>query len=82
MPGGGFLNPGTVILISGSPTSISDVPFKIIKGSGQITHRTRTKDIITEVTLNSSEYFLSQGHKTCAPYDFGTLDPEYFEVIN
>ena len=81
MPGPGYLNPQTVIEITSGPTSISDVPFKVVSGSGQITHRTRTNDITREIKSGSDGFFFSQGHKTAAPYDFGTLDSTLFQIV-
>ena len=81
MPGPGYLNEGTLIEVVGSPTRISDVRFKVIEGSGEITHRLSTKEIKKDINPGNSGFFFSQGHETRSPYDFGTLSAEYFEVI-
>ena len=81
MPGGGFLNPGTVVFVTSGPTRISDVPFQVLTGTGQITHRHVAGETIREIEDGSSGFFFSEGHKTSSPYDFGTLDTEYFEEI-
>ncbi len=82
MPGSGYLNPGTVVQVTSGPTRISDVPFKVIKGSGEITHRNLDSETTRNITDGSHGFFFYQGHKTQSPYDFGTLDTEYFEEIN
>ena len=81
MPGGGYLNPGAVVEITSGPTKISDVPFKVIKGSGEITHRNPTGETVKEIKDGSVGYFFSQGHYTVSPYDYGTLDTQYFKEI-
>lgn len=82
MPGGGYLDAGTIVVVDGSPTHISDVRFKVISGSGEITHRLPTKDITRDIKPGNNGFFFSQGHETFAPYDWGVLDTNYFEVIN
>jgi len=80
-PGGGYLNPGSIVQITSGPTRISDVPFKVIEGSGEITHRGPIKDITKEIKSGSTGFFFSQGHVTVSPYDYGTLDNNFFEEI-
>lgn len=80
MPGSGTLNPGTILTVDGTPTRISDVSFRVISGSGIITKRTPTRDITSQIVPGTSLFF-SEGHNTSHPYDFGTLDPEYFQKI-
>lgn len=80
MPGTGTLNPGTILTVDGTPTNISDVSFKVDSGSGTLTTRTHTEDITSQIVPGTSLFFL-QGHNTSHPYDFGTLDPEYFQKI-
>lgn len=82
MPGGGYLNPGTVVEVTSGPTRISDVPFKVIQGSGEITHRRRDGESTRNIEAGSNGFFFSQGHHTVSPYDYGTLDSQFFEVIN
>lgn len=88
-PSVGTLNQNTVLEVTSGPTRISDVPFKVLKGGGTINRRMKdyrgwpteeVQDITPE--KNSSGFFFSQGHKTAAPYDFGTLSSEYFEPLN
>ena len=88
-PSAGILRSHTVVQITGGPTRLSDVPFKVLKGGGTINRRMKdyrgwpiekVQDITS--TENSHGFFFSQGHKTAAPYDFGTLSTEYFEVVN
>ncbi len=81
MPGGGYLNPGTIVQVISGPTRISDVPFKVIKGSGKVTHRNHDGEITRDIESGSKGFFFSQGHKTVAPYDYGELDPSYFEEV-
>lgn len=81
-PGPGYLNPGTLIEVISSPTEISDVPFKVISGSGEYTSRGTFEDKTYQIKSGSSGFFFVQGHKTAAPYDWGTLDPSFFEVLN
>lgn len=81
MPGGGFLNPGTTVVVTSGPTRISDVPFQVLNGSGQVTHRSPTGETTRKIQNGSSGFFFSEGHKTSSPYDFGTLDAECFEEI-
>lgn len=82
MPGGGFLNPDTTVIVTSGPTRISDVPFQVLTGSGEIKHRHITGESISQIQDGSSGFFFSEGHKTSSPYDFGTLDAKYFEEIN
>lgn len=88
-PSVGTLSVHTVVQVTGGPTRLSDVPFKVLKGTGTINRRMKDyrgwpiekiQDITPE--KNSHGFFFSQGHETHAPYDFGTLSTEYFEVIN
>ena len=86
MPSNGNLKKGTVIQIVGSPTRLSDVPFKVITGGGSINirsldHGGSEKQTFKEIIAGDS-YFFNEGHTTVAPYDFGSLSPEYFEVYN
>jgi hypothetical protein len=81
-PGGGYLNPGSVVIITSGPTRISDVPFKVLSGSGEVTHRNPTGETVRQIVPGPGRFFFSQGHETRSPYDFGTLDTEYFEEIN
>jgi len=81
MPGGGYLNPGTIVRVVSGPTSISDVPFEVIEGSGKITHRNPDSEITRDIKPGSKGFFFSQAHKTVAPYDYGKLDPSYFEEV-
>lgn len=81
MPGPGHLNEGTIVQVSSRPTSLSDVPFKVIQGSGEYTSRGMTKNTTRTISNGSSGLFFLQGHTTVAPYDWGKLDTEYFEVF-
>ena len=81
MPGGGYLNPGTLVEVTSGPTRISDVPFKVIEGSGEITHRNVTGETIRDIKAGSAGFFFSQGHITRSPYDYGFLDPSYYTEI-
>lgn len=81
MPGGGYLNPGTVVQITSGPTRISDVPFKVIEGSGKITHRNFDGELTREIKAGSHGFFFSEGHATVSPYDYGTLDHDFFKEI-
>ena len=86
MPSNGSLTTNTIIQISGSPTRLSDVPFKVVSGGGNINirslnHRGSEEQTPKEIIAGDS-YFFNEGHKTVAPYDFGTLDSTYFEVVN
>jgi hypothetical protein len=80
-PGGGYLNPGTTVQVTSGPTRISDVPFKVLEGSGEITHRGLDADVTKEIKNGSTGFFFSQGHNTTSPYDYGTLDTQYFKEI-
>lgn len=82
MPGPGYLNPGTILQITSRPTSLSDVPFKVIQGSGKYTSRGMTKDSICTISDGSSGFFFLQGHTTVAPYDWGKLDTQFFEIVH
>lgn len=86
MPSNGKLNPNTIIKISGGPTRLSDVPFKVIAGGGTINlisldYRGSEQQVPKKIIPGDS-YFFNQGHTTVAPYDFGSLSTEYFEVLN
>ena len=81
-PGGGYLNPGSIIEVTNGPTRISDVPFKVIEGTGEITHRNPDGDLTRKIKAGSFGFFFSQGHETQSPYDFGTLSTSYFKEIN
>lgn len=80
-PGPGYLDPGTTLEIISSPTRLSDVPFKVIQGSGKYTSRGLYEDREYSIKNGSDGFFFSQGHTTKAPYDWGTLDTQYYEVI-
>lgn len=88
-PSVGTLNPTTLLEVTGGPTRLSDVPFKVLKGGGSINRRMRDyrgwpiekiQDITPEE--NYRGFFFTQGHTTRSPYDFGYLSTEYFEVFN
>lgn len=81
-PGGGYLNPGTIVQVTSGPTKISDVPFKVLEGSGKITHRGPINDITREIENGSTGFFFSQGHFTSSPYDYGKLDPLFFKKVD
>jgi hypothetical protein len=81
-PGGGYLNPGSVVIVTSGPTRISDVPFKVLSGSGEITHRNPTGETVRHITPGPGRFFFSQGHETKSPYDFGTLNTALFEFCN
>ena len=78
MPGPGHLDPGTIVEVTGGPTRISDVPFKVISGSGEYTSRGIFEDKTYKIKNGSSGFFFSQGHTTVAPYDYGQLDSSFF----
>jgi hypothetical protein len=80
-PGPGYLDSGTLVQIVSSPTRLSDVPFKVLSGSGECTSRGLMKDTTYKIRVGS-EFFFSQGHTTKCPYDWGTLDSDFFEVID
>lgn len=82
MPGSGYLNSGTIVQVSNSPTHLSDVRFKVIEGSGEITHRTLTKNITKDIKIGAQNLFFAQGHYTSSPYDWGFLDTNYFKEID
>ena len=82
MPGGGYLEPGTLVQVSSGPTRISDVPFIVLEGSGEIVHRHANGETKSTIESGSQGFFFSQGHKTVSPYDYGTLDQEFFEELN
>lgn len=84
-PSVGTLNPNTILEVTGRPTRLSDVPFKVLKGGGTINRRKRDyrgwpTEELQNITENQSGFFFTQGHETQAPYDFGTLSTQYFEV--
>ena len=81
-PGSGYLDPGTIVQIISSPTRLADVPFEVIEGSGKCVTRGFHQDREYNIKNGSRDFFFSQGHKTVAPYDWGTLDPQYYEAIN
>jgi hypothetical protein len=81
-PGPGYLNPGTLVEIVSSPTRLSDVPFKVLSGSGEYLSRGIMENVTYPINTGSSGFFFREGHKTNAPYDYGTLDSQFFEVIN
>ena len=81
-PGGGYLNPGSVVIVTSGPTRISDVPFKVLSGSGEVTHRNLTGEALVQIAPGPGRFFFSQGHETRSPYDFGTLDAKLFKVCN
>ena len=81
MPGIGYLEPGTLVQVNSGPTRLSDVPFTVLQGTGEITHRTDTGTIKESIKPGSKGFFFSQGHKTACPYDYGTLDIEFFEEL-
>jgi hypothetical protein len=81
MPGPGYLNPGTIVQVTSGPTRISDVPFKVLEGSGEITYRSVMKETTKPIQAGSDGFFFSQGHKTVAPYDYGHLDNIFFEKV-
>lgn len=81
-PGGGYLNPGSVVIVTSGPTRISDVPFKVLSGSGEVTHRNPTGETVRHITPGPGRFFFSQGHETKSLYDFGTLNTALFEVCN
>lgn len=80
-PGGGYLNPGTTVQVTSGPTSTSDVPFKVVEGSGKITHRNHDGEITRDIKSGSKGFFFLQGHETVSPYDYGTLDTKFFEEL-
>jgi hypothetical protein len=81
-PGPGYLNPNALLEVTSSPTRLSDVPFKVIKGSGEYTSRGIFEDKTYKIKDGSSGFFFMQGHTTVAPYDWGNLDTEYFEIVH
>ena len=78
MPGPGHLDPGTIVEVTSGPTRISDVPFKVVKGSGEIIHRHVHGETKKPIKDGSEGFFFSQGHNTVAPYDYGQLDSSFF----
>lgn len=80
-PGPGHLNPGAIVQVSGSPTRLSDVPFKLLSGTGEYLSRGLYEDKVYPIHRSSNRFFFMQGHTTSSPYDFGSLDSNYFEVI-
>lgn len=81
MPGSGYLNPGTIVEITSGPTRISDVPFKVIEGSGEITHRNHTGETKEEIKAGSAGFFFCQGHHTVCPYDYGSVDSSFYQTL-
>lgn len=81
-PGPGYLNSGTLVEVTSSPTRLSDLPFKVIKGSGEYISRGIFEDKTYQIEDGSSGFFFMQGHTTVAPYDWGKLDAEYFEIVH
>lgn len=81
-PGPGYLNLESVVQITSGPTRLSDLPFKVLSGSGEYLSRGIMEDKVCKIKDGSSGFFFLQGHKTKSPYDYGTLDTEFFEVIN
>jgi hypothetical protein len=86
-PGPGYLNPGSVVYVSSSPTKISDVPFKVLAGSGEYLSRGLTEDKKYPIHPDPSgcsyqTFFFTEGHSTSSPCDFGTLSNEYYEEVN
>jgi len=82
MPGVGYLNPGSIVQVNSSPTRISDVPFIVLEGTGQITHRSPSGETKKPIESGSKGFFFLQGHKTVCPYDYGTLEKEFFQESN
>ena len=56
-PGGGYLNPGSVVIITSGPTRISDVPFKVLSGSGEVTHRNPTGETLVQIAPGPGRFF-------------------------
>jgi hypothetical protein len=81
-PGGGYLDSGSVVIVTSGPTKISDVPFKVLSGSGEIVHRNPIGGTLKQIAPGPGRFFFSQGHETKSPYDFGTLDAKLFKVCN
>jgi hypothetical protein len=81
-PGPGHLDPGSIVQISGSPTRHSDVPFKLLSGTGEYLCRGLYEDKVYPIHGSSNRFFFMQGHETSSPYDWGTLSNDYFEVVN
>lgn len=82
-PGPGHLNPGSVVKITSPPTSISDLQFTVLDGTGEcLRRRLRSEDTIRTISGPGGCYFFWEGHETKAPYDWGTLDPEFFEIVD
>jgi len=81
-PGLGYLNPDTTLQIISSPTRLADVPFQVIEGSGKYTSRGLREDYQRTIEDGSAGFFFSEGHKTKAPYDWGTLSSKFFKVVN
>lgn len=88
-PSVGTLDPNTVVKVTGGPSRLSDVPFKVLNGGGSINRRMRDYrgwpiEKIQNITPqeNYHGFFFTQGHTTQSPYDFGCLSTEYFEVFN
>ena len=81
MPGPGYLNAGALLEVTSGPTRISDVPFKVIEGSGEITYRSPMNQVTKPIKSGSDGFFFSEGHKTVSPYDFGHLDSNLFQEV-
>ena len=88
-PSVGTLNPNTLLEVTGGPTRLRDVPFKVLEGGGSINRRMRDYrgwpiEKLQDITpcQNYKGFFFTEGHETQSPYDFGTLSAEYFEVIH
>jgi hypothetical protein len=86
-PGPGHLDPGSILFVSSSPTRLSDVPFKLLQGSGEYLSRGLTQDKLYPILPDPSgssyqSFFFAQTHSTKSPYDWGTVSSEYYEVIH
>lgn len=82
MPGPGHLNEGTIIQITSGPTRLSDLPFKVLSGSGEYLSRGVMQDRTCKIKDGSWGFFFVEGHNTVCPYDWGKLDTEYFEIVH
>tara|TARA_Y100000592_G_C5469435_1_gene318557 strand:- start:2025 stop:2381 length:357 start_codon:yes stop_codon:yes gene_type:complete len=87
-PSVGTLEEGTVVEVTGGPSEISDVPFKVIEGGGTINRRKRDwrgwpTEELQGITpqKNYDGFFFSQGHETECPYDYGTLCSTFYKLI-
>ena len=85
-PSPGTLSSGTIVEVSGSPTRLSDVPFKVLTGTGKLhlskITSTGEEQIEKQICSGDSGFFFAQGHDTSAPYDYGTVHSSLFEVLN